>query len=83
MNKPTKEQIEYAKHVLGHYAENDVQSTVLFALRFTEKMLGEPSEGMKQAGDEICYVAGARSQFVCETEVFKAMLAEAIKEIEE
>ena len=86
--KPTIEQIDATIAATDDYiarvARNETTDTVLFALRFTKKIMGEPSEdaivfGMEKSvlgrpsTDDDAYVLS----------IFKAMRDQAIREVED
>ena len=50
--------------------------TILFALRFTKKIMGEPSDGMMKAFEKAYYNDDYHY-------IFKAMVNQAIKEVED
>ena len=52
------------------------------ALRFIKKMLEEPSIGMSEAGEEVCYKAGSKGVYTDEDMVLKVMVKQALKELE-
>ena len=78
--KPTIEQIDAA--ITEEKTWNDClnivgkehQETILFALRFTKKMMGEPTSRMVDLGN-YC-------EFPIVSDIFKAMRDQAIKEVD-
>lgn len=93
MNTPTPEEIKAARewfqnrthgYAVKHPQQIEHVKNIDFALRFTEKMIGEPSEGMMlykatcQHHDPYDMSCVARSNRM---RIFKAMRDQAIKEI--
>lgn len=60
--------------------KGNMGETVLFALRLAERVCGEPSEGMVEAGENAYYTADTETSSFADG--FKAMISEAFKEIE-
>lgn len=82
--KPTIEQIDAAINSFNYDLLNDGDAeTILFALRFTKKIMGEPSEAMIDAGENTFVSGYTGTPSSTPDAVLEAMVNQAIKEIED